>query len=174
MTYEDIVVVDKNDNPIGRAQMPDAYKNGKIVRVVEVIVLNKKHELLIQKRGEHILAPGRWGYSAGGHVDHSDTYMQAAKRELQEEMGIEAREYTEYLYEYEEVSSSYGDQPARRFRKHYLAFSEQTPQIDNDEVVDYRYLNIKDLRKYVFESPQDYMPNIGKSLKKLEQKLADI
>lgn len=172
--YEDALVVDENDVPVGRAQMPDAYQDGKILRVVEVTVVNSRQKILLQKRGEHILAPGLWGFSAGGHVDHSDSYETAARRELEEEMSIISDEFIEYLYEYEEVNNDFSATPAKRFRKEFICFSDATPIIDNDEVVDYKWISIEELESEIAKDSSAFMPSVVKHLPNLKQKLADI
>lgn len=56
---------------------------------VHVWILNSKGELLIQKRNENLKRnPGKWAFT-GGAVDSGETSLQAALREIQEELGIE-------------------------------------------------------------------------------------
>ena len=45
----------------------------------------------MQKRSEKKdTNPGLWTFSAGGHVESGETYMEAAHKELDEELGIKA------------------------------------------------------------------------------------
>jgi len=69
-------------------------------KVVHVLVFNKEGELLLQKRSMNKdVAPGKWDTSVGGHVDHSETSIGAAKREMEEELGVTECE-PEFLYTY--------------------------------------------------------------------------
>ncbi len=91
MAEEYFDLVDENDNVIGIANRMDAHYEGLRHRVVIILVFNKKRELLLQKRSlSKDTSPGRWSLSASGHVDKGESYDGAAKRELREELGIEA------------------------------------------------------------------------------------
>ncbi len=84
-------IVDEQDNVIGQASRQEVHKKGLLHRVIDIFVLNSQGELLLQKRSEKKdTNPGLWTVSAGGHVDSGQTYLEAAHRELEEELGIKA------------------------------------------------------------------------------------
>lgn len=87
-TYSDITVVDENDTVIGSMQLFDAIDKGLIRRVACILIFNEKGEILLQRRASHVLSPNVLDFSAAGHVDKSESYEEAARRELQEELGI--------------------------------------------------------------------------------------
>jgi 16S rRNA (adenine1518-N6/adenine1519-N6)-dimethyltransferase len=54
-----------------------------------MLVANQEGELFLQKRSIwKDKNPGLWDSSSAGHVDSGETYLQAAERELSEELGI--------------------------------------------------------------------------------------
>ena len=58
--------------------------------VVHVCVFNQKGEMLIQQRQSFTEGwPNLWDVSVGGGVQAGETTQQAARRELQEELGLE-------------------------------------------------------------------------------------
>ena len=58
--------------------------------VVHVCVFNRKGEMLIQQRQSFKEGwPNLWDVSVGGGVQAGETTQQAARRELQEELGLE-------------------------------------------------------------------------------------
>ncbi|MFZ2198926.1 MAG: NUDIX domain-containing protein, partial [Thermodesulfovibrionales bacterium] len=58
-------------------------------RVVHVLVFDKKGRLLLQRRSlNKDVAPGKWDTSVGGHVNPGEDILEAAKREMNEELGI--------------------------------------------------------------------------------------
>jgi 8-oxo-dGTP pyrophosphatase MutT (NUDIX family) len=60
-------------------------------RAVFVAVTNRAGELLVQLRSDaKDLWPGRWDIGAGGVVAAGERYAAAARRELLEELGIDA------------------------------------------------------------------------------------
>ena len=85
-------VVDENDNIIGKATREECHSNPELIhRSVYVFVLNRKGEIFIQRRSmKKDLYPGFYTASATGHVDYGEDYDEAARRELKEELGIDA------------------------------------------------------------------------------------
>jgi isopentenyl-diphosphate delta-isomerase len=73
--------------------MFDAIEKGYIRRVSRVYVFNKAGKVLIQKRSKNVLNPLLLDVSMGGHVDEGETYLEAAKRELQEELRLSVAMY---------------------------------------------------------------------------------
>lgn len=85
-----IDVVDENDQVIGVAEREELYQKSLRHRIVHVLVFNKKGEMSLQLRTDKVkFCPNHWSTSAGGHVESGESYEQAAKRELKEELGIE-------------------------------------------------------------------------------------
>ena len=59
-------------------------------RAVHILIFNKKGEILLQKRSRwKDRHPLLWDSSAAGHVSAGEEYDSAARRELQEELGID-------------------------------------------------------------------------------------
>lgn len=56
-----------------------------------ILVFNDRNELLLQQRSfKDDKYPGHWDFSAAGGIDPGEDSHEAAKRELSEELGIEA------------------------------------------------------------------------------------
>lgn len=54
-----------------------------------MLVFNDEGRLLLQKRSQNKdVAPGKWDTSVGGHISPSEDLIAAAKREMEEELGI--------------------------------------------------------------------------------------
>ncbi len=98
---EQLEIVDSAGNVIGLAERSVIHNNpGLIHRVVHVLVFNNKGELLLQKRSQKKdVAPGKWDTSVGGHINPAEDVLAAAKREMEEELGIKGGEL-HYLYRY--------------------------------------------------------------------------
>ncbi|MBI4181783.1 MAG: NUDIX domain-containing protein [Candidatus Aenigmarchaeota archaeon] len=86
---EDMVdVVDKNDVTIGAMKRKDLLARKANFRTVHVFLLNKKGELLLQKvPASRTRAPG-WGSSAAAYVRSGESYDEAAKRIVEEELRL--------------------------------------------------------------------------------------
>ncbi|MBR5523200.1 MAG: NUDIX domain-containing protein, partial [Akkermansia sp.] len=82
-------VVDEQDRVLRQATRKEVHDGALLHRAVHVLVFNKNHDCLLQKRSllkdRH---PGVWDSSAAGHLDAGESYEDAARRELKEELGI--------------------------------------------------------------------------------------
>lgn len=89
--HELIDIVDDNDNIIGKDKRKVVHDSGKCHRGIIVLIYTSRSGVILQKRGAHKeMAPGRYSFSVGGHVESGDSYIETAIRELKEESGIEA------------------------------------------------------------------------------------
>lgn len=82
-------IVNDFDEVIGSVPYEEVYLHKHPHRLVHIFLFNDKKQLLIQQRT--FFKPkhgGTWMTSAGGHVRAGESYEEAAKRELQEELGI--------------------------------------------------------------------------------------
>ena len=70
----------------------NALKEGQYHLVVHIWVINDKGKTLIQKRSDNVeILPGIWATTSGSALS-GETELDAAKRELSEELGINAEE----------------------------------------------------------------------------------
>jgi 16S rRNA (adenine1518-N6/adenine1519-N6)-dimethyltransferase len=88
-------VVNEKDEVIGTATRRQVHTDRNLLhRAAGVFIFNSERQLLMQKRSKtKDTYPGYWVFSVGGHVDSGDSYDATAKRELMEELGIEASLY---------------------------------------------------------------------------------
>ncbi len=89
MADELLQEVDENDKPIGGVSRKDAKLYGNRYRIIRVIVEDEFGNILIQKRTPNKdTYPNCWDNSAAGHVDEGESYIETARREMAEEIGI--------------------------------------------------------------------------------------
>lgn len=87
---EEMDVVNDANQIVGKATQDEIYAQKLTHRIVHVFVINTKGEVYFQKRSEKkSYLPGFYCTSAGGHVHSGESYEQAAKRELVEELGLQ-------------------------------------------------------------------------------------
>lgn len=85
-----IDIVNEKDKVVGVKNKDDVHRDGDLHRASRVYVVNSKGDILIHRRTKtKKLNPGYWDITVGGHVHSGETYENAAKRELKEELGIE-------------------------------------------------------------------------------------
>jgi isopentenyl-diphosphate Delta-isomerase len=86
-----IDAVNENDEPVGTVRRKNVFSERANFRVSHVLVFNSKGELLVQQlaltRSRH---PGMWGSSVAAYVHSGESYEQAAKRRVYQELGVSA------------------------------------------------------------------------------------
>jgi 16S rRNA (adenine1518-N6/adenine1519-N6)-dimethyltransferase len=89
MGNEGFPVVDKNDRILRYAKRSDVHGNNLRHRAVHILVFNQADEVYLQQRSRtKDRHPLKWDSSAAGHVSGTERYDAAAKREVEEELGI--------------------------------------------------------------------------------------
>ena len=85
-----IDVVDAGDRVLKSAPRQLVHAEKWLHRAVHVFVFNAAGQLFLQKRSStKTSAPNKWVSSCSGHVDAGEGYLQAAQRELGEEIGLQ-------------------------------------------------------------------------------------
>jgi isopentenyldiphosphate isomerase len=148
-SYPNVTVVDEYDKVVGYMQLPEALEKGLIRRVVLTFQFNDKNEVLIQKRGSHVITPLQYDCSSSGHVDQGETYKEAALRELEEELGV-------FSDSAEEVCSPFYT-PGFYNGVFLVRKSEDvTIKVNQEEVAEIRWISYSDLVKTADLYPEEF------------------
>ncbi|MFA7344739.1 MAG: 16S rRNA (adenine(1518)-N(6)/adenine(1519)-N(6))-dimethyltransferase RsmA [Terrimicrobiaceae bacterium] len=84
-------VVDESDRVLRAEPRDVVHVNNLLHRAAHMLIFNRRGEILLQKRSIwKDRNPGRWDSSAAGHLDSGENYLEAARRELREELGVDA------------------------------------------------------------------------------------
>lgn len=137
-------VVDDNDNVTGKTTQEEVYEKKLTHRIVHVLVINPKtKEIYFQKRAENKnFLPGYYCTSAGGHVQSGETYEQAAKRELREEIGLSVP--LKKIGDLNFISNEH-----KRFIKLFAAFAEEGFNFADGEVSGGEFFNFDKARNLI-------------------------
>lgn len=86
---ESVLHVDEQDRVLGVVPRSRVQEEGLITRCTYIFVFNSAGLLCMHQRTLHKrLYPGYWDVAAGGLVSAGETYLQGARRELEEELGV--------------------------------------------------------------------------------------
>ena len=135
-------LVDDNDNVLGSVTRKEAHLAKKNHRSICILVKNSKNQLIFQKRSaKKDRHPLKWTLSVSGHVTYLATYLEAAKRELAEELGI-SLELTFIKKVFLKNS--------KEFCHVYSALTDQTPtNFDKDEISEIKWVDIKKIEAFI-------------------------
>jgi isopentenyl-diphosphate delta-isomerase type 1 len=131
-------VVDEENRVIGLRRRKEIHGDPSLRhRAVHVAVFDRNGQLYLQKRSQKKrIQPGKWDTSVGGHVDPGESYEQAARRELCEELGVcfdEQQAATQLQYRHDYVwRSDVETEHVRTFElQHEGPFSLHPDEIDD-------------------------------------------
>lgn len=84
-------IVNKEDEVVGTASKEEIAERRLICRVAFIMLVNSNGELLLHQRSANKKTyPLYWSGAAAGHLIAGETYEDAARREMKEEIGVEA------------------------------------------------------------------------------------
>ncbi len=157
-----IVFVDEDDTVIGSGERTDAFAKGIRHRIARVFLWNSKNELLIARRSLLMSTnPGMWGESVAGHVDEGEDYLDAAIREMQEEVGASQVPLTEVAKFYYEMKDEKGGL-RNRWNKLFVGNYDGPLTLDPQEVSEVRWISPEALALLILEKPGDFTAGLIK------------
>jgi len=164
-----IILVNKKDNEIGIEEKIKAHKEGKLHRSFSIFIFNREGELLIQKRAKSKYhSPGLWSNTCCSHPRPGKNLEDETKRRLKEEMGFECnlREIFSLIYK-----AKVGNLIEHEFDHVFLGKFNGEPRPNPEEVEDWKWVNLTELKKDIKENPQKYTFWFKKILKKYSRNI---
>ncbi|MGC9310232.1 MAG: NUDIX hydrolase [Candidatus Aenigmatarchaeota archaeon] len=148
-------VVDESDKAIGKLHWTEADKDDpkRITRAAAVLVFNSKSGLFLQKRSKNKRRfPLHWAESASRWVDAGETYVEAAAREIEEEIGIKRRpDELEFLFRF------FADFDRKEFVEVYRTVSDGPVKLNPEEVAEGRFFSMGEIRRMI-EGGEKFSP----------------
>lgn len=152
---EQVVLISENDEVIGLMEKQQAHINGLLHRAFSVFLFNSKGEMLLQKRaGSKYHSPGQWTNAVCSHPRSGETYEEAAKRRLKEELGIETdiKKKFHFIYKADVGQNLWEHELDHVFTGSY----EGNFMLNPEEVAEVRYISMDALEKELAEQPQNF------------------
>jgi isopentenyl-diphosphate delta-isomerase len=154
-SQEYVVLVDEQDNPLGQMEKMETHMKGMLHRAFSVFIFNKNNELILQQRAfSKYHSPGLWTNTCCSHPRNGEITVMAAHRRLVEEMGFDCdfNEAFSFLYK-----SDVGDGLIEHEFDHvFIGKSEKKPFINEQEVNDWKYMKMEDIRTDMDQNPDRY------------------
>ncbi|MGL6039097.1 MAG: isopentenyl-diphosphate Delta-isomerase [Soonwooa sp.] len=152
---ERVVLVNPQDEVLGLMDKMQAHENALLHRAFSVFLFNDKGEMLLQQRAAgKYHSPLQWTNACCSHPRENESYLDAAKRRLEEELGISA-ELTErfhFLYKADVGQGLWEHELDYVFTGQYTGDFT----LNHEEVADIKYISNEDLKREIEEFPERY------------------
>ncbi len=149
---EILEIVDYDDHVVGTATRREIHERGFFHRAVHIFVFNTHGEIFIQRRSaakdRH---PMKLDSSAAGHVDPGESYETTARRELEEELGIDAQVKRVLAIKAQALTDN----------EHVVLFSTVTDQpavLNQEEIVWGEFMTPARVAELLNANPADFVP----------------
>ena len=153
---EYVILVDQQDNEIGSMEKMEAHQKGVLHRAFSVFIFNSKGELLLQQRADSKYhSPLKWTNTCCSHQRKGESTMDAAKRRLMEEMGIECEVTIAYTFLYK---SDVGQGLIEHELDHVLIgyIDERHIPFDKSEVNATKYVSLESIEKELLLNSEQF------------------
>ena len=150
-----ISVADKNDEVISTHIRKNPLPDNRFVMISAVMLYTSENKVILQKIASHKKWAGLWTYSAAGHVDAGETYKQAAKRELLEELGINTNIEEEIA-----ALDVYRDGKKIAYHHVFKAHSDKPVTPDKSEIEEIKILTKEELKEMAKNTPEQIFPEL--------------
>jgi isopentenyl-diphosphate Delta-isomerase len=154
---ESVILVDVNDNQIGTMEKMEAHYKGALHRAFSILIFNSKGEMLIQKRAStKYHSGGLWTNACCSHPRPGESMEVSTRDRLKHEMGIDIK--TSFSYKFIYRAELNDDLVEHELDHVFIGTFDGQPQVNPDEVEDWKYISFQDLRQDVALNPQNYTP----------------
>jgi 16S rRNA (adenine1518-N6/adenine1519-N6)-dimethyltransferase len=145
-------IVDKNDTVIGSGARSMIHARGLIHRAVHIFVFDNSSRIYVQRRSSiKDRFPGRLDSSAAGHVDSGEDYESAARRELMEELALDAD--IEHVLKVPASQITDNEHVAL-----FKATTDSRPRPDPEEITWGGFMRGEELTGAMERAPGDFVP----------------
>jgi len=159
MIEEIFDIVDQHNKVTGQTELKSiVHKKSLPHRCIHIWIYNSKGELLLQKRGQNMSFPGTLDASVGGHILSGEEPLDAALRELNEELGLTATAYELEFIGIKKIDNALGDFIENMFSHTYMLKRESTEgiTIQIEELESIAFYDMQTMKSDITDHPEKY------------------
>jgi len=161
-----IVLVDENDKQIWLWEKMDVHEKWLLHRAISVLILNENWDMLLQQRALwKYHCPWLWSNATCTHPYLDEEPVDAAHRRLQEEMWFDCE--IEEIFSFKYISHFDNWLTENEYDHVFVWTYNWEIKINSNEVNDYKWINIDELKKDILEKSDIYTPWFKIILEKL-------
>jgi len=178
MTEEQLILVDESNRATGSAGKTAVHRAGLLHRAFSIFIVDDRGRIVLQQRNrQKYHSGGLWANSCCGHPRPGERTIAAARRRLNEELGVSSALSFGFFSRYRtELDNGMHE---NEFVYVYFGRLESTPQPHPDEVADVDYLSCREIDQRIKRDPDSftfwfkhYFHNHGADIARLAKKAA--
>ena len=152
---EKVILVDEMDNEIGLMPKTEAHKKALLHRAISVFIFNSNGKWLLQRRAlTKYHSGGLWTNACCTHPLPNESNTDAANRRLKQEMGMSVSLKELFSFTYKETLDN--ELTEHELDHVFIGTTDLTPNINADEVAEYKYISYDDLIHDIQNNPSNY------------------
>ncbi|MDG6908564.1 MAG: NUDIX domain-containing protein [Nitrososphaerota archaeon] len=165
-------VIDENDDVVEIRPLDECKRLGLLHRAITVFVLSPDRKIYLQQRSfRDDWLPGMWTASCTGHVRAGELPIEAAKRELVEELGIQG--FPSYLFKFVAPRVQSRQEIEHEMNYVFECVTSGKPIINIEEVEQVRLMTISECREFVYGNRVSITPDTVLSFEKYKSEYFD-
>jgi len=152
---QNLILVDEQDNITGYGEKLKVHQDGQLHRAFSLFVVNESHQLMLQRRAvEKYHSGGLWANTCCSHPLKDEEREDTIHRRLLEEMGFDCELSPLFHFIYRaELDNGLTEYELDQV---YLGFYEGAPVPNPDEVCDWKWIGVEELKKDIKTNPEKY------------------
>lgn len=159
---EFVVLVDEQNHELGTVPKDTIHtQNTPLHRGFSLFLFNSKNEVLLAKRSKSKKTfPGLWTNTVCGHPEPGESAVDAAKRRLKEELGVdeeklgEVKEVAPYRYRFADENGIVENEICPIL----VAYTDADLTPDPKEVEEWKWIAWEEFLEYIKKNPEVYSP----------------
>jgi len=152
---ESVILVDEHDHVVGTMEKLEAHRRGLLHRAFSILLFNHQGQVLLQKRSRHKYhSGGLWTNTCCSHPLPGESMEHATRRKLKQEMGIDL--HTDFAYKFIYRADLDHGLTEHEYDYVFIGHFDGAPEINADEVEDWKYVDLNFLREDAQQHPEHY------------------
>lgn len=169
----DVILVDEQDRPLGTMGKMEVHQKALLHRAFSVFIFNDNGQMLLQKRAaKKYHSANLWTNACCSHPKPGENTLQAASQRLQDEMGFSTTIKKVFDFTYKAPFDN--GLTEHEFDHVFVGKFSGTIQANPDEVGDYCYMSIEEIKSSIQSSPDKYTVWFKIAFPRVEEYLAGV
>jgi isopentenyl-diphosphate delta-isomerase len=154
---ERVILVDRDDRPVGTAGKLQAHRDGALHRAFSVFVFRPDGALLLQRRAwDKYHSAGLWSNACCSHPRPGEAIGVAARRRLDEEMGVRCDVVSAFSFVYR--ADVGGGLIEHEYDHVFVGTWSGVPRPDPAEVAEWRWASPEAVGQALLAGPHRFTP----------------